>query len=67
MAALERGAHGYAQRAVEVLAPAYDRDRASFDPKELETDAIWSSIWDRANPEQRKLIVAIAESILRKR
>jgi hypothetical protein len=67
MAALEPGAPGYTQTAVTALATAYDTAPATVDPTEPQADAIWSSIWDRADPDERRLLVAIAESILRKR
>jgi transcriptional regulator with XRE-family HTH domain len=70
LSALERGAQGYTQRTLEALATAYDTDPASLlsvDPTEPEADATWSSIWDRANPDERRMLVAIAETILRRR
>ena len=70
LSALERGAQGYTQRALEALATAYDTDPASLlsvAPTEPEADAIWSSIWDRATPDERRMLVAIAETILRRR
>jgi transcriptional regulator with XRE-family HTH domain len=61
---LERGLQGYSQEGLEALAEALQCDPGQLlmvDP--TTDDAIWS-IWDRAKPAERKMIVRVATAIL---
>jgi len=63
---LERGQRGYTQETLEAIAEAVGTDPASLlvrDPSA--SDGIWS-IWEKANPSQRKMIVDIAQVIVRR-
>jgi transcriptional regulator with XRE-family HTH domain len=62
---IERGLQPYSQPVLEAIADALQTDPASLlirDPSDH--DAIWS-IWEQANSEQRKLIVSIANAVLK--
>ena len=64
ISAMERGAQGYTQDGMEALAETLQRDPAQLlmvDP--TSDDAIWS-MWDRAKPAQRKMIVKVVAAIL---
>lgn len=59
----ERGQRGYTQNTLEALAEALQTDAASLlmrDPGDEE--AVWS-IWDKAKPGERRMIVDIAKTI----
>jgi transcriptional regulator with XRE-family HTH domain len=62
---LERGLQGYSQEGLEALAEALQ-----CDPGQLLTvdptgdDAIWS-IWERAEPGERKMIVELAKTVVK--
>jgi transcriptional regulator with XRE-family HTH domain len=62
---LERGLQGYSQEGLEALA-----DALNCDPGQLLTvdptgdDAIWS-IWERAKPAERTMIVNVAKTIVK--
>ena len=62
---LERGLQGYSQEGLESLA-----DALQCDPGQLLTvdptgdDAIWS-IWERAKPGEREMIVELAKTVLK--
>ena len=61
---VERGRQAYTQPLLEALADALQTDPASLlarDPSD--PDAIWS-IWDRAKPAERRMIVRVATAIL---
>lgn len=60
---LERGQRGYVQPTLERIADALQTDVASLltrAPKESE--GLWS-IWERADPNQRRQIAEIAKTI----
>lgn len=62
---IERGKQPYSQPILEALADIYQTDPASLlmrDP--AAPDAIWS-IWDRAKPGQQKIIVELANTVLK--
>jgi len=62
---IERGEQPYSQAILEAAADAYGTDPASIlmrNPKD--PDAIWS-IWDQAQPGQRRTIVEVAKTILK--
>lgn len=62
---LERGKRGYTQDMLEALAEALGTDPASLlmrDP--TDPDAIWS-IWDQAQPGERRQIIEVAHALLR--
>jgi hypothetical protein len=59
MAVIDDGGH--------VSRKTYFRNWRKHRSTEPDADAIWTSIWDRASPDERKLLVALAETILRKR
>jgi len=64
---IERGLQPYSQSVLEAIADALDTDAASLlsrDPSDYE--AIWS-IWDKAQPSERELIVNVATAILKTR
>jgi transcriptional regulator with XRE-family HTH domain len=62
---LERGLQGYSQEGLEALAEAL-----RCDPGQLLTvdptgdDAMWS-IWEKAEPGQRKIIVELAKTVVK--
>lgn len=59
----ERGQRGYTQNTLEALAEALQTDAASLlmrDP--TDDDAVWS-IWDKAKPAERRMIVDIAKTV----
>jgi transcriptional regulator with XRE-family HTH domain len=63
---LERGQRGYTQETLEAIAEAVGTDPASLlvrDPSA--SDDIWT-VWEKASPSQRKLIVDIAQVIVRR-
>jgi transcriptional regulator with XRE-family HTH domain len=60
---LEKGLQPYGQDLLERLAEALETNPASlimYDPHDPD---IWT-VWDKANPEQRKQIVAIAKILI---
>lgn len=62
---IERGKEPYNQKLLEALAAIYECEVADLllrDPEQSEN--IWS-IWDRARPDQRHQIEAVAATILR--
>jgi transcriptional regulator with XRE-family HTH domain len=60
---LENGKRGYTQETLEAIAEALQTDVASLLMRNpLEGDAIWS-IWDRAKPSERQMIVDIAKTV----
>src|ERR1700741_2248847 len=62
---IEKGESPYTQDLLELAADAYGTDVASLlmrDPTDPE--AMWS-IWDRAKPGERKMIVDIAKTVLK--
>lgn len=62
---LERGQRGYTQETLEAVADALQTDVASLlmrDPSD--PDGIWS-IWDQAKPGERKMIVGIANTVIK--
>lgn len=64
---IETGSQPYSQPILEGIADALDTDPASLltrDPSDYE--AIWS-IWDKAQPFERELIVNVATAILKTR
>jgi hypothetical protein len=78
LSAIERGAQGYRQPGLEALAQVYECDPAqllSVDPTTkgdlkadavCEREAIWS-IWNKARPSERELIINVAAAILKTR
>ncbi len=65
ISAMERGAQGYTQDGLEALARAYDAEPGwllNVDP--TKDDAIYS-IWERAKPAERKMIVDIAKTLVK--
>lgn len=63
LSAMERGAQGYTQAGLEALADAYKCDPGQLltvDPSR--DDAIWT-IWGKANPGERKMIIDIAKTL----
>lgn len=60
---VERGLLPYNQEMLERLADALETDPASLIIREPSAE-IWS-IWDRARPGEKRLIVAAAEAIVR--
>jgi|SRR5271166_6734867 len=62
---IERGLQNYTQDTLESLAEALQCDPADLLMRNpLDGEAIWS-IWDRAKPVERRLIVDIAKTITR--
>ena len=62
---IERGLQPYSQPVLEAIADALGTDVASLlmrDPSDPE--AIWS-VWDKAKPGERKMIVDIAKSVVK--
>jgi transcriptional regulator with XRE-family HTH domain len=62
---LERGLQGYSQEGLESLAEALRCDPGhllTVDPSK--DDAIWS-IWDRAKPGERQMIVELAKTVVK--
>jgi DNA-binding Xre family transcriptional regulator len=62
---LERGNQGYTQNTLENLAHALQTDVASLlmrDPSDSE--GLWS-IWDQAQPGERKMLVDIAKTVIK--
>lgn len=62
---LERGLQGYSQEGLEALAEALQCDPGQLltvDP--TEDEAIWS-IWERAKPGERQMIVEIAKTVIK--
>ncbi len=60
---LERAQRAYAQETLEALAEALATDVASLLMRNpAEPDAIWS-IWDKAKPGERRMIVEVAKTI----
>ena len=62
---LERGNQGYTQNTLEALAVALQTDVASLlmrNPKDSE--ALWS-LWDQAEPGERKMLVDIAKTVVK--
>ncbi len=63
---LERGQRGYAQETLEAIAHALQTDAGSLLMRNPEEDgAIWS-IWERALPGERQMIVDIAKTVTKK-
>lgn len=65
ISAMERGTQGYTQDGLEALAFAYQTEPGlllNVDP--TKDDAIWS-IWDRAKPGERTMIVEVARTIIK--
>ena len=65
ISAMERGTQGYTQDGLEALAWAYGTDPANLinvDP--TDNDGIFS-IWERAKPAERTMIVQIAQTIVK--
>ena len=65
ISAMERGAQGYTQDGLEALAFAYNAEPAwllNVDP--TKDDAIFS-IWERAKPAERVMIVEVAKTIVK--
>lgn len=63
---IERGLQPYSQPILEALAEALGTDPASLlmrDPQEAE--GMWS-LWDRAKPGERKLIIDLAKSVVKR-
>ena len=62
---LERGLQGYSQEGLESLAEALQCDPGhllNVDPSK--DDAIWS-IWEKAEPAERRLIVDLAKTVVK--
>lgn len=62
---LERGLQGYSQEGLEALAEALQCDPGQIltvDP--TGDDAIWS-IWERAKPGERHMIVELAKTVVK--
>lgn len=62
---IERGLQAYTQAVLEAIAEALGTDPASLlmrDPSDPE--GIWS-VWDHANPSERRMIVDIAKTIVK--
>jgi len=62
---LERGLQGYSQEGLEALAEALQCDPGQIltvDP--TGDDAIWS-IWERAKPGERQMIVELAKTVVK--
>ena len=65
ISAMERGTQGYTQDGLEALAFAYNAEPAwllNVDPSK--DDAIFS-IWERAKPAERVMIVEVAKTIVK--
>jgi transcriptional regulator with XRE-family HTH domain len=65
ISAMERGTQGYTQDGLEALAWAYSTDPANLinvDPDK--NDAIFS-IWERAKPAERTMIIEVAKTIVK--
>ncbi len=65
ISAMERGAQGYTQDGLEALAFAYSTEPAyliNVDP--TKDDAIFS-IWERAKPAERTMIVELARTVVK--
>lgn len=65
ISAMERGTQGYTQDGLEALAHAYTAEPAwliNVDP--LKDEAIFS-IWERAKPAERTMIVEVARTIVK--
>jgi transcriptional regulator with XRE-family HTH domain len=63
---LENGKRGYTQAALEAIAQALNTDPASLlmrNPNDA--DAIWS-VWDQAKPGERRMIVDIAKTVVKR-
>jgi transcriptional regulator with XRE-family HTH domain len=63
---IERGLQPYSQPVLEALADALGTDAASLltrDPNEAE--GLWT-LWDQARPGERKLIVDLAKTIIKR-
>jgi transcriptional regulator with XRE-family HTH domain len=63
---IERGLQPYSQPILEALADALGTDAASLlmrDPNEAE--GLWT-LWDQARPGERKLIVDLAKTIIKR-
>lgn len=61
---LERGQRGYTQETLEAIAHALQTEAASLlmrDPSD--PDAIWS-VWDHAQPGERRQIVEVAKALV---
>jgi transcriptional regulator with XRE-family HTH domain len=64
---IETNSQPYSQPILEGIADALDTDAASLLSREpSDYEAIWS-IWDRARPFERELIVNVATAILKTR
>lgn len=66
ISAMERGAQDYTRSGLEALAHAYQCDPADLlmrNPND--PDAIWT-LWERAKPGERKMIVNIANQVVGK-
>jgi DNA-binding Xre family transcriptional regulator len=62
---LERGLQGYSQEGLEALAEALHCDPGQLltvDPSK--DDAIWS-IWERAKPGERQMIIELAKTVVK--
>jgi transcriptional regulator with XRE-family HTH domain len=62
---LERGLQGYSQEGLEALAEALQCDPGDIltvDP--FKNAAIWS-VWERANPSEREMIVQLATTVVK--
>lgn len=65
MSMLERGQRAYTQETLEAVAEALQTDAASLLMRNpTDPDAIWS-IWDQAQPGERRQIVEVARALLK--
>jgi transcriptional regulator with XRE-family HTH domain len=63
---LERGQRAYTQQSLEALANALQTDVASLLMRNpTDPEAIWS-VWDNAQPGERRMIVEIAKTVVKR-
>ena len=65
ISAMERGAQGYTQDGLEALAWAYGTEPANLINVDPSKDDGIFSIWERAKPAERTMIVEIAQTIIK--
>ena len=65
ISAMERGTQGYTQDGLESLAWAYGTDPANLINVDPSKDDGIFSIWERAKPAERQMIVEIAQTIVK--
>lgn len=65
ISAMERGSQGYTQDGLEALAHAYNVEPAWLINVDPSKDEAIFSIWERAKPAERTMIVEVARTIVK--